>query len=137
MPGVYQSSNPEHARIQQAQGADPGMGDIYGGAVGHWGDPIWCGPNAAREVAWHSDEEHKTVETIYRYPTEAHWAAHPEHRDRAHIWNERRVAPLSEGLDTVPEDAKLHEPPEGRDLRRAFQNGGNSSHTLSKTCVLG
>lgn len=28
------------------------------------GDSIWCGPNAAREAAWHSDDEGIPVESI-------------------------------------------------------------------------
>jgi hypothetical protein len=52
MPGVYQT--PRMHGIGQVE-PDNDHGNRYLGAVGHWGDTLFCGPNAAREAAWHND----------------------------------------------------------------------------------
>ena len=56
MPGVYQT--PRMHGIGQLE-PDNDHGNRYLGAVGHWGDMLFCGPNAAREAAWHNDKTGK------------------------------------------------------------------------------
>ena len=45
------------------RGPDQDYGDRFGSAIGHWGDVLRCGANAARLAAWHDDSKNKIVES--------------------------------------------------------------------------